>query len=124
MRSRTLLSNRLLGIAIILILAGRANAQIGVINGPANSPLSCTASPAGTALLRPEGYTELVGDIVIKCTGGPTLQVGASIPTVNVIVYLSPSVPITSRVLGPGTDGSNSFVSEAMLIIDEAGAML
>jgi hypothetical protein len=69
---------------------------------------------AGAPDLRPEGYTELVGDILIDCTGGSTMLVGAAIPTTNLIVYMSPSVPITSRLLGLGT--------ETLLIIDEAGS--
>src|ERR1035438_7552547 len=101
MRSRTLLSNRLLGIAIILILAGRSTAQVGIINGRAYSNMGCMATAAGTPELRPEGFTELVGDIVISCNGGPVLQPGAAIPTTNVVVYISPLVPITSRFLGP-----------------------
>src|ERR1035441_1240796 len=105
MRSRTLFSNRLLGIVIILILAGSTKAQIGISGGPGYSPLSCMATAAGTPLLRPEGYTELVGDIVISCTGGSTLPVGAAIPTTNVVVYISPLVPITSRFLGPSPSG-------------------
>src|ERR1039457_6474374 len=122
MRSRTLFSNRLLGIAIILILAGRTKAQIGVIDGPGYSIFSCMATAAGAPELSPEGYTELVGDILISCTGGPTLQVGAAIPTTNIVVYMSPGVPITSRVFGPGNDGAGSFVSEALLMIDEPGS--
>jgi hypothetical protein len=66
--------------------------------------------------LRPEGFTELAGDIVISCTGGPDLQIGAAIPTTNIVIYMAPAVPITSRFL------SSNGASEALLIIDEAGA--
>jgi uncharacterized repeat protein (TIGR01451 family) len=68
--------------------------------------------------LRPEGYTELLGDIVITCTGGALAQVGSMIPTANIVVYLTPSAPITSRILGEGG------ASEAMLLIDEPGSGL
>jgi hypothetical protein len=121
MRSRALFFSWLLGIAIILALAGRASAQVGVIIGPGHSPLSCTALSAGVPTLRPEGYTELVGDILIECTGGGDTQVGTAIPTTNIIVYMSPSVPISSRVFGPGPNNSSAFVSEALLMIDEPG---
>lgn len=93
-----------------------SNAQIGVATGQANSLLSCIATAADTPELRPEGYTELAGDIVISCTGGPLFQLGAAIPTTNIVVYMAPAVPITSRFLDP------SGTSEAMLIIDEAGS--
>jgi len=71
---------------------------------------------AGTPQLRPEGYTELAGDIVISCTGGPDYQIGANIPTTNITIYMSPGVPITSRFM------SSNGASEALLIIDEAGS--
>ena len=59
-----------------------------------------------------------MGDILIWCTGGSTPQLGAQIPTTNVIVYIAPSVPITSRIIDPAGNG----ISEAMLIVDEAGS--
>jgi len=99
-----------------------------VIDNPptANSLLSCFATAAGTPELRPEGYTELAGDIMISCTGGPVLQAGAAIPTTNIVVYISPSVPITSRAFGPGPQlggyGNSTYKSEIVLIIDEAGS--
>jgi len=104
-------------LAVIAVMAFAASAQVGVANGSANSLLACVATAAGTPELRPEGYTELAGDIVISCTGGPILQQGATIPTTNIIVYMAPSVPITSRFLS-GT------ASEALLIVDEAGSTI
>src|ERR1022692_860142 len=105
-------------LAVIAVMAFAASAQVGVIstNGSANSILACTATAAGTPELRPEGYTELAGDIVISCTGGPDLQIGAAIPTTNIVVYMAPGVPITSRFL------SSNGASEALLIIDDAGS--
>jgi len=103
-------------LAVLAVMAFAANAQVGVANGSANSLLACVATAAGTPELRPEGYTELAGDIVIQCTGGPVLQVGANIPTTNIVVYMAPAVPITSRFLSP------NGASEALLIIDEAGS--
>ena len=113
-------------VAILALSTGLASAQVGVIYGPGGgSMLACMATGAGTPELRPEGYTELLGDILIECTGGPLLQTGATIPTTNVTVYISPSVPITSRMLGPGPSGlAGSFVSEALLIVDEAGSSI
>jgi len=92
--------------------------HVGVINanGSANSLFACVATAAGTPELRPEGYTELVGDIVITCTGGPNYVVGSQIPTTNITVYMVPGVPITSRFL------SSNGASDALLIIDEAGS--
>jgi hypothetical protein len=99
-------------------MALSASAQVGVINGSANSLLACVATAAGTPELRPEGYTELAGDIVISCTGGPTSIIGTAVPTTNVVIYMQPAVPITSRFMDK-TGGS-----EALLIIDEAGSTI
>jgi hypothetical protein len=103
-------------LAVLAVMAGAASAQVGVANGSANSLLACVATAAGTPELRPDGYTELAGDIVISCTGGPVLQQGASIPTTNIVVYMAPSVPITSRFM------SSNGASDALLLIDEPGA--
>jgi hypothetical protein len=103
-------------LAVLAVMAFAASAQVGVATGSANSLLACVATAAGTPELRPEGYTELAGDIVISCTGGPVLQIGAAIPTTNIVIYMAPAVPITSRFL------SSNGASEALLIIDEAGA--
>jgi len=102
-------------LAVIAVMAFAASAQVGIATGSAGGPLTCSASAAGTPTLRPEGFTELVGDIIITCTGGGTLAAGQLIPTTNIVVYTTPAVPITSRFL------SSNGASEAVLIIDEAG---
>jgi hypothetical protein len=105
-------------LAVIAVMAFAASAQVGVINGSASSTFACNATAAGTPELRPEGFTEIVGDIVISCTGvGTSLyQIGSAIPTTNIVIYMAPSVPITSRFL------SSNGASEALLIIDDAGS--
>jgi hypothetical protein len=61
--------------------------------------------------------TEIIGDILIVCTGGVSVASGTAIPTVNITISLGTNV--TSRLLGtPGVANA----SEALLIIDEAGA--
>jgi len=59
--------------------------------------------------------TELIGDIVITCTGGPNLVPGALVPTTNITISLGTAV--TSRLL-------TGSVSEALLMIDEPGSAL
>jgi hypothetical protein len=103
-------------LAVLAIFAGLASAQVsgGGTNG---GPLVCTASVAVPPALRSEGMTELIGDIVITCTGGAPTAVGSAIPTANITVSLGTQV--TSRLLGAfGTTNS----SEALLLIDEPGA--
>jgi len=109
-----------IALAVLALMAGAASAQVGTATpgGSAGSLLACVATAAGNPQIRPEGYTELVGDIVISCTGGQDLQLGAAIPTTNIIVFMAPSVPITSRFL------ASNGASEAVLIIDDAGSGL
>src|SRR6185369_5038360 len=66
---------------------------------------------------RSEGMTELIGDIVLTCTGGSASAVGSAIPTANITVSLGTQV--TSRLLGAF---STTNSSEALLLIDEPGA--
>jgi len=111
-----------IALAVVALMAGAASAQVGVAqaNGSASSALSCVANAAGTPELRPEGLTELVGDLLIQCTGGPVSQVGAQIPLTNITLYMTQGEPITSRFIGKG----NFNPSEPLLIIDEAGSSI
>jgi hypothetical protein len=59
-------------------------------------------------LVRAEGYTELVGDVVLVCTGGNPGQA----LTANFQLFLNTN--ITSRLVGSG-------FSEALLMVDEPG---
>ena len=67
--------------------------------------------------LHPEGYTELLGCIVISCTisctGGPVLQVGTAVPTTNITIYRTSFASFTNRYMGPGATGYGSSVSDA-----------
>ena len=108
----------IIALAVLALFAGLASAQIGG-GGTAGGPLVCTATVAVPPQLRAEGLTELIGDIVITCTGGTATTAGTAIPTANITVSLGTNV--TSRILG--NNGSSSS-SEALLLIDEPGAAL
>jgi hypothetical protein len=103
-------------LAVIAIFAGLASAQVqgGGIQG---GPLQCTVSVAVPPALRAEGMTELIGDIVLTCSGGSAIAAGAAIPTANITVSLGTNV--TSRLLG---NNSVTNASEALLLIDEPGS--
>jgi uncharacterized protein (TIGR03437 family) len=73
-------------------------------------PLQCTFNAAITPTIRAEGLTELVGDIVLNCSGGTPTANGQPVPSADLTVFLSTS--ITSRVTATG-------YSEALLIFDE-----
>jgi len=100
--------------AALTLFAGLAGAQVQ--GGGGTGALICAASVAVPPQLRAEGMTELIGDIVITCTGGAALPNGTILPTANITVSLGTNV--TSRLLG------SSNQSEALLMIDEPGSGL
>ena len=93
-----------LAFAVLALGAIPAFAQGGVI---------CNANGGVPPILRAEGLTEQVGDIVLNCTGGTPIAPGNPIPQVNIQVFLS--TPITSRLAS--TTGAQW--STALLTIDE-----
>jgi hypothetical protein len=90
-----------LAIVALLLGSSAANAQIA-----GQTPLTCIANAGVPPLVRAEGLTELVGDLVLVCTGGNP----ASPFQANFQLFLNTN--ITSRLLG-------SDLSEALLLIDE-----
>jgi len=108
-----------IALSVLALMAGLASAQVGVSNGSTNPQLSCQANAAATPVVRLEGYTELLGDILISCTGGVPGAEGSLVPTTNITVFVQPSVQITSRLLN-----SSNLASEALLLIDDPGSSL
>ena len=100
-------------LALVALFVGLASAQGGLQNP---GSMSCSTTTTVTPIVRSEGFTEQVGDIVLNCTGGTLLASGSLIPTANITVFLNTQV--TSRVFS--TTGGN--VSEALLLIDEPGS--
>ncbi len=101
----------IIALAVLALFAGLASAQISG-GGSGSGTMTCGMA-ASPNFIRSEGATELVGDIVIMCTGGITPAFGAVVPPATVTVNLS--APVTSRLLA--SNGS----SEAVLLIDEPG---
>jgi len=105
----------ILALAVLALCVVGANAQ--VVSGGGGGNFACTAANASvTPTLRSEGITELVGDIVLVCTGGTPVTAGGNIPQANITVFLNTQV--TSRLLASGN------VSEAVLMIDEPNSGL
>ena len=94
--------------AVIVVLTGLAVPAAAQIQAP---PFQCVANAAVPPIVRAEGYTELVGDLTLNCTGGVPTPAGQIVPQVNVTIFLSTNV--TSRFLQGG------LYNEALLIIDE-----
>jgi len=67
------------------ILAGAVNyAQL-------NSGVACTIQNSTPTIVRAEGTTELIGDIILACTGGIPTAAGQPIPVTNVTLTLNTS---------------------------------
>ena len=89
------------GVACFLGITGAASAQ--TLNG-----ITCFANAATPQQDRAEGITELVGDLVLSCTGGTATPIGVSVPTVNITVALNTQV--TSRLVGGTTTTTESIL--------------
>jgi len=63
--------------------------------------------------VRAEGIAELVGDLVLSCTGGTPTQAGKPVPLAKVQIFLE-KTNITSRLLS-----TDLGLSEATLLIDD-----
>jgi len=95
-------------LAVVALLAGLsipASAQIG------GTAVTCNNGGATTPIVRSQGLTELMGDLVLNCQGGNPTLAGVAVPPVNITVILS--VNITSKLV------ASSLYNEALLIIDE-----
>jgi hypothetical protein len=89
-----------------------AAALLGGLIMPVYGQVTCTAAtPLGPVQARSEGNTELVGDILVTCTGGLSTLPGLPVPQVNITVFLNTNV--TSKVT------SSSVYNEALLLVDE-----
>jgi hypothetical protein len=111
-------------LAVLMLFAGLAGAQVAY-SGAGTGPFACEVSVAAPPTLRAEGLTELVGDIVLTCSGGVALAPGSTIPTANITVSFGTTV--TSRLLGYNTSANPltaANTSEALLLIDEPGSGL
>jgi len=98
-------------VAVFAAITMPASAQI--------TPFSCSTNAGVTPTVRAEGYTELVGDLLLTCTGGQQTATNQFVPQINIIVSLNTN--ITSKLLGSGNNGTTGF-NEALLIIDDPNA--
>jgi hypothetical protein len=79
----------------------------------AQPALTCSAQAAATPVVRAEGLTELVGDVVLRCIGGTPTPVGRQVPGMNIQVFMNTN--ITSR----NFTGPADPLTEALLFIDD-----
>ncbi|HVO99450.1 MAG TPA: hypothetical protein VMT15_15370 [Bryobacteraceae bacterium] len=102
----------LFALAAVALLAG-----LSVPASAQGSAVACNVQSATDNLLRIEGMTEQVGDVVLACTGGiPTAQ-GLPIPSINIQIFMN--LNVTSKILGNAAANAAGAFDEALLIIDE-----
>jgi len=82
------------------------------VSAQTSGSFTCTANAAVPPTVRAEGYTELVGDLVLDCQYGIPTLASASMPQVNFTLYFNTNV--TSRIYS-----STTGESEAILLVDE-----
>ena len=100
-------------LAIVALIAG-----LTVPVSAQTTPLQCTANAGSPPFVRSQGLAELVGDIIIDCTGGTTTAGGAQVPAQNISTTLNTNV--TSKLTATTTTaGLTANMSEALLIVDE-----
>jgi len=99
----------LYALALVALLAG--------LTVPASAQaFQCQTNTSNVPLVRAEGFTELLGDILLDCTGGIPTPPGQTVPTVSITVALDQGVNITSQVTA--VINGVEFL-ESLLIIDE-----
>jgi len=104
---------------LALVFTGVAGAQV---SGGGATTMTCTAQANVPPQIRDEGFTELIGDITLTCSGGAILAQGDVIPQANIVIQ-APG-PITSRLIGSTCPGPTCGASEALLLIDEPNSGL
>lgn len=83
----------------------------GVVGlGQTNSGPSCNVSSPNPPFIRSESAAELIGDILIECTGGTPTAAGGSVPAYTITLTLN--TPVASRVFP-------YRLSEALLLVDD-----
>ena len=94
-------------LAAVALLLGTVSTVSAATNG-----FQCQTNAATPEQARQQGITELMGDLVLNCTGGTAVALGTVVPTVNITVTLNTEV--TSRLLDDNVNGD-----EALLLVDD-----
>jgi len=101
----------ILALALLVLVLG----IVAPASAQSTQPFGCVANASVPPLMRYESLTELVGDLVLNCSGGTPTPVGTVIPTANITVFLPHA--ITSRITAAGTPA----VTDALLLVDDPG---
>jgi len=93
-----------LAFVLVALLLGTGTAY-------ADSAFTCVANAGAPVIVRVEGITELIGDLLLQCTGGNPTPLGQPVNTSDIRLTLNTN--ITSRLL------AGSGFADALLLIDE-----
>ncbi|MEP6962583.1 MAG: hypothetical protein ABI995_10920, partial [Acidobacteriota bacterium] len=80
-------------------------------------PFVCQTNSGVPPIVRASGLTELVGEMVIDCTGGTPTPGGQVVAAVDIVVTLALPAKISSRPTG-------GLFSETLLLVDEPNSAL
>ena len=83
-----------------------------VLTAPGVSEMSCSTNGGAPNIISAEGIAEMVGDVLLICTGGTPTPQGQPIPQYTVTMTMNTN--ITSQPLPEAAQ-----LSEALLLIDE-----
>ncbi len=70
----------------------------------------CTVQASGTPSVRANGQAELVGDVIIACSGGTPVQAPNVIPATDITLRFN--VPVTSKVIAHGATEALMFYND------------
>jgi len=102
----------ILVLSVLVLLFGMVST---VSAQPQSLAFSCTANAGVNTVIRNEGLTELLGDVVLNCRGGQPTPAATYIPQVNITLSVPTGTTVTSRLMSGST-------TESMLLIDEPWA--
>lgn len=85
---------------------------IGSVSAYAQGTMTCTTAAGVPNIIRAEGVTELLGDLIINCINGAPTLAGQAVPLENFQITINANV--TSRIQSTTTQDS-----EGLLMIDE-----
>jgi len=95
-------------LAAVALLLG----TVSTVSAASSTGMICQANAAAPEQVRQQGITELVGDLLLNCTGGTATPLGVAVQALNITVTLN--TEITSRLVDATNNGS-----EALLLVDE-----
>jgi len=72
----------------MIVLAALA-LLLGAASTVSAAGFQCQTNAATPQQARQQGITELMGDLVLNCTGGVNTTAGTTVPTVNITVTLN-----------------------------------